>query len=152
MDKLLQSKRDLLRPRRYLSPEMQAEAIIQTYEENALNLTSKIQNNLEEQNGSLTDRMKSRQQINRRKTFSPTYFSNLYNLRSVQTKISETIEELIQNEQQQIKEVKKKYRKIITSDNCVETVSELNEQVEQIKVDFDRKKKTAISQILSSDC
>lgn len=152
MDKLLCSKRELLRPKRDMNAEKEAEAVIKNYELNAMNVTSKIHNNFLEQNCSLIDRVKSRKQINRRKSFAPGSFSGLYDFDDIQTKISEAIEELIQTEIQLIKEVKKKCQKSLTKDNCIEAVSMLNEEVDRIKSDFSRKKKAAISQILSNDC
>ncbi|OMJ92793.1 hypothetical protein SteCoe_4432 [Stentor coeruleus] len=151
MDKLLCSKRDFLRPKRDMNAEKEAEAIIKNYELNAMNVTSKIHNNFLEQNCALSDRVNSRKQINRR-SFAPGSFSKLYDINDIQTKISEAIEELVQAEMQLIKESKKKYQKILTKDNCIEAVNMLNDEVERIKSEFSRKKKAAISQILSNDC
>ena len=110
MDRLLSSKKDILKQHRYLSPELQAEVAIRIYEQKSNDTSKQIQSNLSEQNGSLSERINIRRQSGRSRTYSPAYVPNHINLRNIQQKVEEIIEKLLIEKHSKIKQIKKKFK------------------------------------------
>ena len=150
MDRLLKSKKNVLRPNRYKSPEMQAEAAIKSYEQKTNDMSKEIQNNLLAQNGSLPERINQRKQSGRSRTYSPKYYAQL-NFKGIQKKIEAIIEQSVIDKLNMIKEVKKKYKSLIVNENALKIAHDINIEVENIEADIERKKKQAITDLLTNN-
>ena len=139
-------KKATLRPLRYLSPDHLAEAAIKSYEQKNNTLCKDISYNLKAQNGSLSERVIVRRDS--RAGLSPPLGATEASFSSVHKKIEEVIEELLVQKMAEIKEVKKRYKTMISNDNVADIVEEMNREVEKIEEAFVERKKNAMAELL----
>jgi hypothetical protein len=153
MNLLLISKKNILKPFRYQSPEYQAEVTIKSYEQKNNTVSKDIQHNLLAQNGSLPERVFQRKQSGRSRTYSPNYFAQPgLNFKIVQKRIEHIIEQFVIERIEKIKEVKRIYKNMMKKDNVLKLAEEMNKEVERIEDDIDRRKTQAINEVFSMDC
>lgn len=152
MDKVLASKKNILRSQRRLNSELEAEAAIKLNDIQNSSTFLQIHDNLDAQNGSLSERINSRKaSFNRRKTYCPSAFRSLIN-NNIHNRIEEAIEQLVLEKFNRIKEVKRQYKKIMNSGNVLNTVEEMNKEVDRVEKEIEQKKKDVINRLMAYDC
>ena len=115
----------LLRQARYKSPEVQAEDAIRDYEQKNNNVHKKIHSNLSVQNGCLSERLSIR-----RKTFHSGVDPN------GSDPFSEALRKVNEEKKVRINRVVKKYRAIMSKDNFIITIEQMNKEVEELEMEY----------------
>ena len=98
----------------------------------------------------MPERINQRKQSGRSRTYSPKYYAQL-NFKGIQKKIEAIIEQSVIDKLNMIKEVKKKYKSLIVNENALKIAHDINIEVENIEADIERKKKQAITDLLTNN-
>jgi hypothetical protein len=115
----------LLKQTRYKSPEVQADDTIRDYEQKNNDFSRKIHSNLSVQNGCLSERLSIR-----RKTFAVGH-SN-----SVSGPFNDDFRKVAEEKNVKIKKVVKKYKAMLSKDNFIITIEQMNKEVEEVEREF----------------
>jgi hypothetical protein len=149
MNRLLAAKKNILKPPRYLSPELEAEAAIRKYDQKNFTVGKEIQHNILAQNIGLAQRMFLRRENGRVRIYSSD--PNNKSFRIFQDKIEEAIETLLLAKIASIKQVRKKYKPIIHNGNALAAIENMNKEVEEIEIQFDKRKKEVIGNLFRNN-